>query len=455
METLNAQKFKKVLGCEIMRCRTLASVSSFRDSNSAIISMAAADVSKKRKASGPDLTPPKKAKKDNATLAKDQKKGSKSSKDDAANGVRPGKASDRPLTKIHAKEKSTSGKTNPAKQQNGGKKSGSIDHPPAVADSTTTEQIPAVTNDFEDFDDDDEDNEGEEDDAPEDDQTAALLQGFESSDDDEDNEITPDAQALATVPSLPNDKALRARLGSAASDRPGVIYVGRVPHGFYEHQMRAYFSQFGDISRLRLSRNRRTGASKHYAFLEFESAEVAQIVADTMDNYLMFGHLLKVRLVPRDKVHADLFKNAGRRFKAVPWNRIERARLEKVDRDAWGKRVSKERARRLKKAERLRALGLEYEPTDLKAVVDVPVQLAVEVEAGVADGIENGANESIEAAQQQPEHAEVDSSAQVVQVDGAPPRVSEVKKGLKTDSKPSSKSEKKKGTKTKSRKEKV
>jgi nucleolar protein 15 len=36
-----------------------------------------------------------------------------------------------------------------------------------------------------------------------------------------------------------------------------VLFVGRVPHGFYEDQMRAYFSQFGDVTRLRLSRNKR------------------------------------------------------------------------------------------------------------------------------------------------------------------------------------------------------
>ena len=55
--------------------------------------------------------------------------------------------------------------------------------------------------------------------------------------------------------------------------------------------MKAYFSQFGNVTRLRLSRSLKTGASKHYAFVEFESTEVADIVAKTMDKYLMFGHI--------------------------------------------------------------------------------------------------------------------------------------------------------------------
>lgn len=38
-----------------------------------------------------------------------------------------------------------------------------------------------------------------------------------------------------------------------------------------------------------------TGASKGYAFLEFESDDVAKIVADTMNNYLFSERLLKCK----------------------------------------------------------------------------------------------------------------------------------------------------------------
>ena len=75
--------------------------------------------------------------------------------------------------------------------------------------------------------------------------------------------------------------------------KKGVVYLGRIPHGFYEQEMKSYFSQFGTVSRLRLSRNKKTGHSKHYAFIEFESRKVAEIVAETMNNYLLFNRLLK------------------------------------------------------------------------------------------------------------------------------------------------------------------
>ena len=38
-----------------------------------------------------------------------------------------------------------------------------------------------------------------------------------------------------------------------------------------------------------------TGRSKGYAFVEFECDEVAKIVAETMNNYLMFNKLLKCK----------------------------------------------------------------------------------------------------------------------------------------------------------------
>ena len=36
-----------------------------------------------------------------------------------------------------------------------------------------------------------------------------------------------------------------------------MIYLGRLPHGFFEDQLKAYFSQFGDVLRVRVSRNKK------------------------------------------------------------------------------------------------------------------------------------------------------------------------------------------------------
>lgn len=59
-----------------------------------------------------------------------------------------------------------------------------------------------------------------------------------------------------------------------APKKSSVIYLGRIPHGFYEEQMRGYFEQFGEVTRLRLSRSKKTAKSRGYAFIEFKGSFV-------------------------------------------------------------------------------------------------------------------------------------------------------------------------------------
>ncbi|KAL8778121.1 MAG: hypothetical protein Q9213_007564 [Squamulea squamosa] len=217
----------------------------------------------------------------------------------------------------------------------------------------------------------------EEADYEEGDQTLALIKGFESQEEDDGPSIGEGFKEGQSVPDLPTKKDVEKKLQAVkdTSDAPGVVYVGRIPHGFYESQMRAYFGQFGHISRLRLSRNRTTGNSKHYAFIEFASSAVAKIVAETMDNYLMFGHILKCKVVPPGDVHENLWKGANKRFKKVPWSKIEGRKLEKkVGREEWGKRVEGERKKREKKSEKLKSIGYEFEAPKLKGPKDLPVR---------------------------------------------------------------------------------
>ncbi|EYE97845.1 uncharacterized protein EURHEDRAFT_493704 [Aspergillus ruber CBS 135680] len=220
------------------------------------------------------------------------------------------------------------------------------------------------------------------DDEGEDDQTTALIRGFESSG-DEDASDDEGFDPKQPVPNIPDSKKAKRKIlkkqkkaaEEGENQTPGTVYIGRIPHGFYEYQMRAYFSQFGEITRLRLSRNRITGRSKHYAFVEFASSAVARIAAETMDNYLMFGHILKCKYIPSEQLHPDIWKGANRRFKRTPWNKIEKKRLEKgKTREQWTDRIEKEQKKRLAKAEKLKAVGYEVELPELMDVDEVPVQ---------------------------------------------------------------------------------
>lgn len=197
------------------------------------------------------------------------------------------------------------------------------------------------------------------------------LEGFESSDDEEEVEEDFDAKtglskdskvAAEQTKKLEQVKASAAEAADSQTSKDrGVLYIGRIPHGFYEDQMRAYFSQFGTVTRLRLSRNKKTGQSKHYAFVEFESAQVAKVVADTMDNYLLFGHILKVKLMSEDQIRDDLFVGANKKFKVLNWasqNHI--ATNAPKTRKHWEEVQAKEKEYRQKRSERLKSIGIDY-----------------------------------------------------------------------------------------------
>jgi len=168
-------------------------------------------------------------------------------------------------------------------------------------------------------------------------------------------------------------------MGSAI---PGVIYLGHVPHGFYEKEMRSFFSQFGKVTRLRLSRSKRTGRSKGYAFLEFRHEEVAKVAADTMNNYLMYRQILKCEFVPADKLHPDTFKNCHRPFR-MPTAAAESRKRHNADREP-EREADKAKNRRnklKKKMAALKEMGIDYDSCQVEeGVVAVAAMAAVAAE---------------------------------------------------------------------------
>ena len=104
---------------------------------------------------------------------------------------------------------------------------------------------------------------------------------------------------------------------------PGVIVVHNLPKDFAEKELKDYFVQFGPVTRLRVSRSRKvcvlkqawfcfsffssrlfsffssrfqTRGTRGYAYVEFQCKDVAEIAAQSMNNYLMFGRSLKCKL---------------------------------------------------------------------------------------------------------------------------------------------------------------
>jgi len=160
-------------------------------------------------------------------------------------------------------------------------------------------------------------------------------------------------------------KAKKLSKKSAKTDfgvrRPAVVYLGHIPHGFFEPQMRAYFSQFGDIKRLKLSRSKKTGASKGYAFIEFEDIEAAEVVVETMNGYLMFEHILKCQLVPDDKVHPMTFKGSEKYFKKSISQKLSNYEVNRIKSpEEIIQSIEKVEKKNNKLQKKLKELGLEY-----------------------------------------------------------------------------------------------
>lgn len=205
-------------------------------------------------------------------------------------------------------------------------------------------------------------------------ETQALVEALDSDNEEEQptriSETFQKGQDVGKIPkSKKAKKEKKEKETPVSSGNPGVVYLGRIPHGFYEHELRAYFGQFGDITKLRVVRNKKTGASRHRAFIEFAEAEVADIAARTMDKYLLFGHILTAKVVPPEQVHPDLFKGANRRFKVVPWNKMAGNQLERpLSESQWQAKITKEEQRRLARAEKLKDLmDYEFDIPQLKA----------------------------------------------------------------------------------------
>jgi nucleolar protein 15 len=91
-----------------------------------------------------------------------------------------------------------------------------------------------------------------------------------------------------------------------------IIYIGHVPAGFEEREMRKFFAQFGDVVRLKLARNKKTLASRGHAFVKFESVATATTVSEAINGYFIGERQLVSHVVPRSKVHEGLLRTGPR-----------------------------------------------------------------------------------------------------------------------------------------------
>ena len=220
-------------------------------------------------------------------------------------------------------------------------------------------------------------------------------------------EAEPSQSAEPVEPLSKKEKDLQQRrearkpVGFGETTGPGstIVYLGHIPHGFYEEQMRGFFSQFGTLGRVRLVRNKKvrcppeararmhptsparrrgpptrcrshgnrarlqTGKSKHFAFLEFKHLEVAEIVVKAMNGYLLYSKILVCKILKETDVPPKVFNarpiNPDKPF---DWLSAERKRHnEPPTEEQEQKRAKKQGQRDTKRSKAWAELGIEYE----------------------------------------------------------------------------------------------
>lgn len=217
------------------------------------------------------------------------------------------------------------------------------------------------------------DDEESEQDASEDEQDALSeesededLQGLSSEEDEDDQyedrkqveKPTKSASGHSVNKTIVSESTSKSK-ASKSKSKNGVIYIGRLPEGFQEKELNKYFKQFGNITNLKLSRNKKSGKSKHYGFIQFDDYETAKIASETMNNYLLFGHLLKCEVV--ENPDENLFADSQKKFKVIPWKAISKHRHDKPkSKKQWEVLIKKHEQQKQKKQEELKSKGIDF-----------------------------------------------------------------------------------------------
>ncbi|MCC5813903.1 MAG: RNA-binding protein [Leptospira sp.] len=81
------------------------------------------------------------------------------------------------------------------------------------------------------------------------------------------------------------------------------IYVGNLNFRISEEALRNSFSSFGNITEIRMIRDRETGNFKGFAFISFETPESAQKAVSAMNGKDFEGRAIRVNIA-EDKPRA-------------------------------------------------------------------------------------------------------------------------------------------------------
>lgn len=97
-----------------------------------------------------------------------------------------------------------------------------------------------------------------------------------------------------------------------------------------EEQLKQYFQQFGEVVAVKLCRSKKSARSKGYGFVQFEYPEVAAIAANTMNNYMILGRVLRCHVLKPHQINPFTFRGMRNKAKFINWKKIFIQRHNKV-----------------------------------------------------------------------------------------------------------------------------
>lgn len=191
---------------------------------------------------------------------------------------------------------------------------------------------------------------------------------WDSSDDEDDAPIVPKMkQTKAKSVKSSKGKKVKYDGKKSTNDQDGdedenlVLYIGHLPKDFEEIDLRRFLTQFGKVYNCRVARKIETGQTKGYAFVRFGDDETAKIVCETLHGYFLDKQRLVCQLRPSHPgMFFDTDKNIDNRKKKIELE--ARKRNKNLANSKKLKEITTQLvSREMKKRDRLKALGIDYD----------------------------------------------------------------------------------------------
>ncbi|EFC44074.1 predicted protein [Naegleria gruberi] len=91
-----------------------------------------------------------------------------------------------------------------------------------------------------------------------------------------------------------------AKQGVDFSNTIRTFVIRKLPHGFYEEEVTKFFSQVGTVINVRVPRSKNTGHPLNKAYVQMEDPEIAKMIVETFDYYLLNDRVIRVSMLDGD-----------------------------------------------------------------------------------------------------------------------------------------------------------